>query len=131
MSSKKVIKEPIKSPYNIQRNTMTKTVELSHAERLELSKILNGAKFTDLAKMGFALEDAKAIAHTPEEATKIHLEIINDGKNIKWEEDGLLKKIELSDVTLDAFRAEIKNREDAKDLTIGDQNLITLSIKLK
>lgn len=109
---------------------MTKAIELSHAERLELSKILNSAKFKTLADMGFALEDAKAIAHSPEEIKAINLRTINEGKNIAWDEDQKLKKIELSQTTVDATLAEIKTKEDAKEITIADSNLITLQAKL-
>lgn len=109
---------------------MTKTVTLSHAERLELSKILNQTKFKNLADMGFALEDAKAVAHTPEEVTAIGLKPVNEGQSISWNEDGLTKEIALSDTTVQAVLADIKARETAGELTLADQNLITLQAKL-
>lgn len=110
---------------------MAKEVSLTNAERLELSKILNTAKFSTLADMGFALEDAKAVVHTEEERTAINFRIINNGENIAWDENGVEKKIELSQSAVDAVLAEIKAKEAAGTVTIADQNLITLQAKLK
>lgn len=110
---------------------MTKEISLSHAERLEISKILNQAKFKHLSDMAFALEDAKAIDHTPEEVTKIDLKAINEGKSLSWTDDGEQKTIKLSDLTIETVLADIKTREAAGELTLADQNLITLQNKLK
>lgn len=109
---------------------MSKTLELSHGERFELSKILNEAKFSQLSDMAHALEDAKNIAHNPEETKKIDINVINEGKNITWNEDGDLKSIELSDATVKAATDNIKAKEAAGEITLGDSNLITLQAKL-
>ena len=108
-----------------------KKVSLTHAERLEVSKILNTTKFKALADMAHALDDAKVVAHSADEIKAIGLEVINEGKNIKWNEDKVEKELELSDASVGAILDEIKKREEAGDITIADSNLITLQEKLK
>lgn len=123
----------IKSPYNLTRKIMAKEVSLSHAERLELSTVLNTAKFISLADMGYALEDAKAIVHSQEEIEKVSMKevIVGSGTRINWTEDGELKTVTVSQTTMDAVDKALKTKEDAGEITLADQALVALQAKLK
>lgn len=106
-------------------------IALSHADRLELTKILSTAKFKTLDAMGFAIDDAKAIAHTAEEVKKINLRAINEGQNLTWDEDEVMKTVDLSEASRDAVLAAVKAHDDAGDWTLAEQGLRTLATKLK
>lgn len=110
---------------------MTKEVSLTHKERIELTQVLNAANFKNLADMSYAMEDAKAISHDAEETKEINIRLINDGKNIAWDENGKEKLVTISQSTIDAVNDTIKKKEEAGTLTFNDQTLISLAEKLK
>lgn len=123
----------VKSTYNPLTHTFmaTKEVSLSHAERLELGKILSDTKYPSLSDMGHAIDDAKATAHTEEEIKKINLRAVNEGKSLAWDEDNELKACTLHEASVNAVLAAVKAKDENKDWGIGDQGVASLAEKLK
>lgn len=117
----------------------TKTVTLSLGERLAATKIFDAFK-GGLSTLSALLDDVKKVIISPDEWEKAGLvktpQLGVDGKptgqeSWSWKEDGNEKTIELEKESVDYLLESIKAKSEAKELTIGDINIVSLEKKLK
>jgi hypothetical protein len=120
-----------------------KTIEITIGERVVAINILNAGKF-DNRQLAYVLEDIKKLAVTPEEWEQSNLKKTPSDEELnglsaeeraktpqtwKWDET-VTKQVELSQETVDYLKGAIKQKSDAKELTLQDAAVVTLDKKL-
>ena len=134
----------ILSPYSVEnyiiRNlykNMSKKITFTLKERVDTIGILNAYK-GELSGLAKVLDDIKKVAITPAEWEKAKL-VKTPAKNENgdpietwnWEDKKENEKeIELDTDVIDYIKAQIKHKEDKKEVTMSDVALITLKAKL-
>lgn len=124
---------------------MTKSVTLTLGERVAAVGLLNIGKFNN-STLAVILDDIKKVAVTPEDWTAANLvktptdeeiaalpaeEKATARQSWKWDENEKTEKtIELEQGTVDALTEMIKEKSDAKELTLADGAMVTLQKKL-
>ncbi len=122
---------------------MSKTITLSIGERVAAIKLLNVGKFSN-STLAVVLDDIKKIAMSEQEWKDAKLTKSPSDEEIKampkdanaeiqqtWNWTEADKAIELGKETVDVLLEMIKQKSEAKEMTLGDSSLVTLENKLK
>lgn len=121
------------SPYlsNLKNIMEAKTITLSIGERVAALKLFDAFKGSIVTLAGI-MDDVKQFPVSPEEwetANLIKTPNTDGTENWKWD-DSVTKDVNVSEVTSQYLRGEIKKKSDAGEITLADIALISLEKKL-
>ena len=114
---------------------MTKEINLTVGERILIVAMFNEiGKATDIQTLGLLLDETKNLAMSKEQWDAIpDLVKTPDGQGGEayvWDDEKTEKPFTLQDKTVDLLKAVIKKKDEAKEFSVADKAVVTLSAKL-